>query len=195
MKKHFVDFIGIFDNYVSKKHCKKLIKYFESSIDRQTPGQSGSGVIQPEIKLSTDMGFVSNDMMEEDLEYLDPFLNALEFCLYQYKKEYSLSLERLGPWDISEIFQIQRYLPGEGYFSWHSEASSKRVCHRKLVWMFYLNDVKNAGTEFHNQGIITESICGRLLIWPADWTHLHRGETGEGQKKAKYILTGWFSLI
>ena len=56
--------------------------------------------------------------------------------------------------------------------------------------MTYLNNVKNGGTEFINQKIITEAEKGLTLFWPSDWTHTHRGVVS---KQDKYILTGWLN--
>ena len=33
---------------------------------------------------------------------------------------------------------------------------------------------------------------GKILIWPSEWMHLHRGIPSPTQ--TKYILTGWFSF-
>jgi prolyl 4-hydroxylase len=195
MEKKFIEFIGIFDGAVDGKSCENLIQYFESQSDRHKRGKSG-GLVQPNVKDSTDLHFYFDELIGEETEekkYLHPFLSSLEKGIAEYKEKFSLSLDDLSLWAIQNDFQVQRYLPGEGYFAWHSEASRKSVSDRKLVWMIYLNDVDNAGTQFYNQGICTDCKCGRLVIWPADWTHLHRGETD--QKEAKYILTGWFRLI
>jgi len=32
-----------------------------------------------------------------------------------------------------------------------------------------------------------------LVIWPAYWTHLHKGQISQSQ--TKYITTGWYNLI
>ena len=34
---------------------------------------------------------------------------------------------------------------------------------------------------------------GLTLIWPADWTHVHRGIVSASEEK--YIITGWFSFM
>jgi hypothetical protein len=57
--------------------------------------------------------------------------------------------------------------------------------------MIYLNDVEDGGTEFMKQKHTEKAEAGKLIIWPADWTHAHRGEVST--TKTKYILTGWFS--
>ena len=35
--------------------------------------------------------------------------------------------------------------------------------------------------------------AGKLVMWPCDWTHLHRGITSPTE--TKYIITGWFSWV
>ena len=56
--------------------------------------------------------------------------------------------------------------------------------------MTYLNDVNDGGaTYFSHYDLEVKPIKGLTLIWPAEWTHAHRGnvlKTG-----LKYIITGW----
>jgi hypothetical protein len=57
--------------------------------------------------------------------------------------------------------------------------------------MIYLNDVTEGGeTEFYYQQHFETPEQGKLIIWPSDWTYLHRGIPSPTQ--VKYILTGWF---
>ena len=57
--------------------------------------------------------------------------------------------------------------------------------------MIYLNDVTDGGyTEFPNQGKRFQPRAGDLLIWPAFFTHPHRGIASKTQ--TKYIVTGWY---
>ena len=63
-----------------------------------------------------------------------------------------------------------------------------------MVFMTYLNDVTDGGgTEFYYQNKITEARKGKTLIWPADWTHTHRGVVSPTQDK--YIITGWLNYV
>ena len=60
--------------------------------------------------------------------------------------------------------------------------------------MTYLNDVKNGGeTEFYWQKIKIKPKKGLTLIWPTEFTHLHRGIPTPIEEK--YIVTGWFNLL
>jgi hypothetical protein len=60
--------------------------------------------------------------------------------------------------------------------------------------MMYLNDVDDGGeTEFLYQSKRYKPVKGRVLIWPAGFTHVHRGNpplSGE-----KYIATSWLENI
>ena len=65
------------------------------------------------------------------------------------------------------------------------------MCRRVLAWMTYLKVPEEGGeTEFLYQSKRIEPIVGRTLIWPAYFTHLHRGNPP--LKGEKYYITGWF---
>ena len=84
-------------------------------------------------------------------------------------------------------------MPGEGFYRWHMENSGiGQTKLRHLVFMTYLNTLDNAGTEFLYQKTKMPCEKGLTVIWPAAWTHTHRGVTNyEGEKT---IITGWFSF-
>ena len=93
------------------------------------------------------------------------------------------------------MLTVQKYLKGSGgYPHWHSEIYPKdEKCdqlHRVLAFQFYLNDVAAGGeTEFYYQKRKCESKAGRMLIFPAGFTHTHRGNRPESGEK--YIITSW----
>ena len=62
---------------------------------------------------------------------------------------------------------------------------------RAAVWILYLTSHEEQGeTEFLQQGIRVAPQAGRVVIWPASFTHPHRGNpVYDGNK---YIATGWF---
>ena len=61
-----------------------------------------------------------------------------------------------------------------------------------LAWMVYLNDA-SSGTEFPYQNMTIQAKTGRTVIWPAAWTHPHRGVIPN--VGVKYIATGWFYYL
>ena len=90
--------------------------------------------------------------------------------------------------------KIQKTLPGEGYHIWHCEwgggTGNLEVYLRGLVYTIYLNDVEEGGeTEFLHFSQRVKPKKGRIVIWPASFPYVHRGNpplSGE-----KYILTSW----
>ena len=57
--------------------------------------------------------------------------------------------------------------------------------------MTYLNDIKTGGGTFwHYQNLTTKPKKGLTVIWPAIWTHTHKGLPAP--KELKYICTGWY---
>ena len=62
---------------------------------------------------------------------------------------------------------------------------------RHLVFMTYLNDVPDGGTEWYYQDLKLPAEKGLTILWPADWTHTHRGIIS--MSTTKYIITGWYS--
>jgi hypothetical protein len=59
-----------------------------------------------------------------------------------------------------------------------------------MAYMTYLNDINiGGGTEFLNQQLVTPAETGLTLLWPAQWTHYHKGVVAPTE--VKYIITGW----
>ena len=90
-------------------------------------------------------------------------------------------------------FNLQRYQSGQHFQKIHSERTSLNTLHRVLAWMTYLNDVDEGGsTYFSHYDIEVQPRKGLTLIWPAEWTHAHKGNVvNEG---SKYIITGWMNF-
>ena len=60
--------------------------------------------------------------------------------------------------------------------------------------MIYLNDVEEGGeTEFLYQPKRIKAEKGKIVIFPADFMHTHRGNPPISNEK--YVLTGWFNII
>ena len=62
-----------------------------------------------------------------------------------------------------------------------------------LVWTVYLNDIDKGGeTEFLYQSERIKAKKGRVVFFPANWTHIHRGNPPLSE--TKYIATGWYNF-
>lgn len=175
--------------------CDALISLYEQSSNKK-PGlyySKGKVIVEKDIKDSTDLTFSINN--GEYYQEINDYLTELSGAIERYKEKYKFC-NIFGSWKITENFNIQHYAPGGGYKIWHAERSNAKfpATTRHLVWMTYLNDVTDAGeTEFYYQKLKIQPKKGLTLIWPADWTHTHRGIVSPTQEK--YIITGWFNFI
>ena len=118
---------------------------------------------------------------------VNSFLNeALEEYAIEFNTITNLALR-------STRQKLQKTQKGGGYHVWHHEQGTLDHVHRVLTWTIYLNDVEEGGeTEFLYQSKRIKAEKGKILIFPASFTHAHRGNpplSGD-----KYILTGWWNL-
>ena len=179
------DFVEIYDNALSQKECEILINQFEKS-DEQFFGGTMMGY-EPDKKKCVQLRINFNNPSVIST-IVKPKLIT---CIRKYNKKYCENLRYISRWKYHHEASFQKYDGEEdGYKVWHSEhgpgeESSKRI----LAWMFYLNDAK-CGTEFFNSPTI-KAKRGRCVIWPAFWTHTHRGVIPN--IGLKYIVTGWIS--
>tara|TARA_Y100000004_G_C8955092_1_gene430427 strand:+ start:2822 stop:3433 length:612 start_codon:yes stop_codon:yes gene_type:complete len=190
------DFIGVFD---TDFETQPLIDYFHWCY--QTEGvYRRSGVSIPNQRKDTmaPIAFFSDKPelepsvhveMGANSKYISMYNEVITQCMHIYGDEY----ETVTGYDLQcSYINVQRTLPKQGYHSWHSEDPSSMTTRRVLVNMMYLNDVDDAGeTEFLYQSKRIQPKKGRIVIWPAGFTHTHRGNpplSGE-----KYIATAWYS--
>lgn len=175
----------IFESYLNDLSiCDRLVDYHSSSVC--TPGVT-FGSVNPEIKDSMDCYL-------DDVLLANSYITELQSVVNQYIEKFPMC-NFYAPWSITESINIQHYKPGQGFKAWHTERGSAdpRIGRRHLVFMTYLNDVSDGGTEFIHQNIITTARKGKTVIWPVDWTYTHRGQISLTEEK--YIATGWFSFV
>jgi|TARA_B100000282_G_C31546803_1_gene405600 hypothetical protein len=192
------NFISIYDNALTPEECKSMIDYFESNDEYWSLRQDGmmlGDTIIKEWKDSQDrtMVFNNNGYFQDNLVN-QIILKSINFYIEKYKEE-NPEVDMLYSWALRNSYNLQKYEPNGGYRKLHCENYNTGDYHSNvLVWMFYLNTVKEGGgTYFSNYDLTINAVEGRLVIWPPYWTHMHKGVVSETSEK--YIATGWFCLI
>ena len=109
-------------------------------------------------------------------------------------QEYCDAFPILREENIYSIKQKMQKTPvGGGFHKWHCDNLSHTCSRRILVWMIYLNTVKEGGeTEYLYQSKRVKPEEGKICIAPADFLHTHRGNPPISNDK--YIITGWFNI-
>jgi hypothetical protein len=183
------DFIGIYDNALSKEECEYVIDAFNNVEVNQNE------------KIEASQYRYNGELQRKDyVIYADVYLpeiqkligDRLHECLMLYCDHHFI-LKGIAA--ASREVKLQRTPPRGGYHIWHCEQDCLSNASRVLVWTIYLNDIPyNEGeTEFLWQGVRVNPKAGCCAIWPAAFTHKHRGNPVYTHDK--YIATGWYNLI
>lgn len=168
--------------------CDGVINFFETHQGNQTQGKTAEG-LNVESKNSTDLTIRPRELELPDHKPVRDYIDALYTCYQDYLEQWPFLKSIMPRVEISS-FNIQRYQPGGHFMAVHSERTHLGTSHRVLAWMSYLNDVDDGGsTHFVHQDLDVQPQKGKTLIWPAEWTHAHRGNVLNSG--VKYIITGW----
>ena len=88
------------------------------------------------------------------------------------------------------LCKIKKIKCGAGFHAWHYENGDVANSRRTFVIQIYLNDDFDGGeTEFLYQNKREKASAGDVLIFPCQYTHVHRGNPPiDGDK---YLVTSW----
>jgi hypothetical protein len=188
-------FIGIYEDAFSKEYCDKVINFFDQM------AEAGYGVNrqqQDDVQkiLKDDLAVFARQ--ERGLSLLENKILQQHFNDVLWGNCYPTYADKF--WVLKDCdshssysFKIQKTEPGQGYHVWHCEAGSRASCNRILAWTLYLNDIEEGGeTEFIFQHLRVKPRAGTFVIWPATFTHTHRGNPPISG--TKYIVTGWIEF-
>lgn len=172
--------------------CDELIAFANTDPNRRAGvvyDKGSNGTVHKGIKDSLDSPLdLGNPLLDRYVQQLLKVSDA-----YVEKFPMANSYAAFG---ITNKVNVQCYPKGGGFKVWHTErhVGVGHPASRHLVFMTYLNDIDDAGeTEFYHQNLKIKPKKGLTVIWPADWTHTHRGVPSMTQEK--YIVTGWFNFL
>ena len=208
MEKEHDQFIGLYKNAVPIELCNNFIEWFElikkSNItyssrednsamplfNRKDEVVSIPPLLQNE-HLQTGDAELRQEYFPEG-KFLYNFWPCLDTCFQDYAKEYSMDFPI-----VSHTFKMHRVPPKQGYHVFHIEQmyykGREYFMDRVAAWMVGLQPADEGGeTEFLHQSKRVKLEQGSILIWPAGFTHMHRGNPP--LKGIKYYLTGWFEF-
>ncbi len=189
------DFISVFSNVYPEGFCEHLVSEFErhemsgAGLNRQQTDRVNKTTkddLQLEIS-HTRFHFESFD----DTNTKNLFFSGLQKCYESYVEKYS-ALEGIGT--RCNNIKMQKTSSGGGYHVWHGEQGNDEQATRSLVYMLFLNSLPkeaNGETEFLYQQRRINPVKNTMVLWPASFTHAHRGNPVFGDNN-KYIVTGWF---
>ncbi len=186
------DFNGIeeYKNAFPIEYCKKIIDTFEQRAEMQLT-EHQTGFKNQDERIFMDMAN-HNNMFHVDANLCKFFYQTImDTYEHKYRKKYDSlgSVCQHSPKGMS----VQKTRPHQGYHAWHCENADLVTSSRVMAYTLYLNAVEEGGeTEFLYQGVKIKPEPGKLAIFPAYYTHPHRGNPI--YKGIKYIVSGWYTF-
>jgi hypothetical protein len=183
-------FIGIYENILSEEECKKIIGIFEKDLNNHIDSNGDTHFFRDKMERHDYQKFYSSG--DPSNLIVLKVNEILDKCIKLYAEEF---------WTVKQLkatsldIKLQKTPPRGGYHVWHCEqGSSKEAQNRALVWTVYLNDIPDGEgeTEFLWQGLRVKPKAGTVSIFPAAFTHTHRGNPVYSCNK--YIATGWYTV-
>ena len=176
-------------NALSEEICNDMISWFDNKMLYGDTGMNYSRVDvqgRKDISLSECQQFGS----------FKPFYNKINSIIHEHMVHYINEFNKGGGTGFYTItgYKFQKSVEGGGFTAWHSELPVfkpmwEKVRDRFGVWTIYLNDTDTGYTDFMHQKLSIKPETGKLVIWPAYFTHTHRANPD--LKEDKYIITGW----
>ena len=187
MKGIFEDFVGIWDNNIDEYMCKEFVKYYDWTVKNN---YNISCNRTNDKHREDEEIFINSVSLQYPVGLCDQYWKCLQQCVEEYIENYAIHFrDTLHSWG----FKVHKVKEKQGYHLWHYENPRYDSRDRFLVFMTYLQSPTEGGeTEFLYQSKRIDPVVGRTLIWPAGFTHKHRGNPP--LKGEKLYITGWFNM-
>jgi hypothetical protein len=175
------------DNYV----CDYIIELFENGASHLVYRGVVVGNNTPDMKKTRDLKLTPSINKYDTLLFTELEKNINEYFNGLKYKKILPSIKNIN----DSGYQVQKYLAKTGIYEYHHDSHFKtdnnsNIQTRLLTFIWYLNTVEEGGeTEFFNGRLKVKPEKGKLLIFPATWTYMHKGNMPLSNDK--YIVTGW----
>jgi len=170
----------------SKKECEKIIKHIDFFEENHISFYDKTALhLEDNITLNATWDYDVD--LTASCRVAQSILPKLSPCVDEYLQAVSvLNRNRFLCFDC----KIKKIPQGGGFHNWHYENGAIGATPRTFVIQVYLNDEFEGGeTEFLYQNRREQAVQGDVLIFPAGYTHTHRGNPPIGGHK--YLATTW----
>ena len=180
------DLIRRYKGAFSKEECEEIIKHINFFENNSTLFYDKSGLhLEDNLTLNAtwdyDVDLTATSRIAQSI------IPKISPCIDEYLQAVSvLNRNRYLVYDC----KIKKIPQGGGFHNWHFENGAIGATPRTFVIQVYLNGGFEGGeTEFLYQNRREEAVEGDVLIFPAGYTHTHRGNPPIGGHK--YLATTW----
>nr|QIZ31253.1 2OG-Fe(II) oxygenase superfamily protein [Ostreococcus mediterraneus virus 2] len=186
-----MEYILEIEDVLTKEFCEDVISRFEADENKMIGSTIGG--INENIKRSIDLAISRHDVRKNWDDVVDKVGQCVNAGLSEYVRHVTNEgLDRCGAIERTMhdvtigLPQIQK-TEKNGFYTWHHDGDQNRI----ITYILYLNDVEDSlggATEFLG-GKKVQPKAGKLVLFPANYTYIHRG--GKLKEGVKYILTNF----
>ena len=186
IKEEYNQHVGIYDGSVPVELCNVFVKNWDEAKKNETTIEE-----EHHLLVRTDEAAYVAPLFSSIYPKppVDAYFKFLQECYNCYIKRYGIVFNGRV---YNDVFKIHKVKKSEGFHTWHYERMRPSTVERSIAYMTYLEVPKKGGeTEFLHQSLRIEPVVGRTLLWPAGFTHMHRGNPPlDGEKM---YITGWLN--
>jgi len=192
LTEYTTNFIERYKQQFTKRECDMIIKECQGVCKDYTKMTQNMTNKKPKSITDDIQCMVSpklNKSMDPEIEGL--IFNRIHGCYETYAQKH---------WAVAHMEQLytrslkyHHVPPGGGYHQWHHENMNTDSDDRQMVFHIALNNTTDGegSLEFLNWKGNYPPVAGSVLMWPASWTHVHRGNAMKTMHK--HYITGWLT--
>ena len=178
------DLIRRYSGAFSKEDCTRIIdgiKFFDQNHLLFYDKEKLTREDHKTVNISHDYNFSASSRIAEEI------FPKIKPCVDEYLQAFNvLGVRKFLLHDL----KLKEIPAGGGFHAWHYENGALDVASRQFVVQIYLNDDFDGGeTEFLYQNKREKASAGDVLIFPCQYTHVHRGNPPINGDK--YLVTSW----
>ncbi|MDC0474057.1 2OG-Fe(II) oxygenase [Hyphomicrobiales bacterium] len=170
--------------------AEDIINFFDKNHERHKLSTSLIGKIDKKQKNFIEFKITAKEINDKKIVIFSKFVEILVSCFKDYKKNWDF----LNKWEklyLGEII-LEKHLTSGHHLAFHCDKMNINSSHKVFSWIYYLSDIDNneGSIDFKYLDLSFVPKKGTLLIFPSDWTHIHRENIMK--KNEKYLLRGSF---
>ena len=199
-----IEGIGIKELAFTDEYCEGLLDLYWRHSNGHYEGSTTAG-FDKTSKSTVELALYSNKYPERTISEFDinNFINVLNDTMTEYasqhSKKYNVPHDKWNPYALFDnvpteytYVKIQRYEKNIGHYnSYHQDREGQlSTINRWMVFLLYLNSVEVGGeTSFPFQKTNIRPKQGTIVLWPAGFPYVHRGNIPRSGDK--FIVTCW----
>tara|TARA_B100002019_G_scaffold241579_1_gene217630 strand:+ start:4163 stop:4813 length:651 start_codon:yes stop_codon:yes gene_type:complete len=182
-------FIG-FWNINNDELIKDITSFFDENHEKHYVSFNNDGKINKKEKDFLEFKITAKEIKNKEIDIFSKFVEILTSCFKDYKKNWDF----LNKWEklyLGEII-LEKHLIAGHHLAYHCDKMNINSSHKVFSWAYYLSDIDDdeGSIDFKYLNLSLVPKKGTLLIFPADWTHIHRENVMKNNEK--YLLRGSF---